>query len=85
MMAEPAVIGASPEKKSLQLSAAHGGRPRLLLAEVVEAVIANLRGQTPLFEKLDVCDGAALDAVFAEYQPAAVVQTWVAVCCWTRA
>ncbi|UXH79512.1 UDP-glucose 4-epimerase GalE [Roseateles amylovorans] len=35
--------------------------------------LAELSGQTPLFEKLDVCDGAALDAVFAEYQPAAVV------------
>ncbi|PIM53115.1 UDP-glucose 4-epimerase GalE [Roseateles chitinivorans] len=35
--------------------------------------LAELSGQTPLFEKLDVCDGAALDAVFNEYQPAAVV------------
>ncbi|WP_431099873.1 UDP-glucose 4-epimerase GalE [Roseateles noduli] len=35
--------------------------------------LAELSGQTPLFEKLDVCDGAALDAVFSEYQPAAVV------------
>ncbi len=35
--------------------------------------LAELSGQTPLFEKLDVCDGAALDAVFAEYRPAAVV------------
>jgi CheY-like chemotaxis protein len=38
MMAEPVVIGASPEKKSLQLSAAHGGRPRLLLAEDCDPV-----------------------------------------------
>ena len=37
-MAEPVVIGASPEKKSLQLSAAHGGRPRLLLAEDCDPV-----------------------------------------------
>lgn len=35
--------------------------------------LAELSGQTPLFEKLDVCDGAALDAVFNEYKPAAVV------------
>ena len=35
--------------------------------------LAELGGQTPLFEKLDVCDGAALDAVFNEYKPAAVV------------
>lgn len=35
--------------------------------------LTELSGQTPLFEKLDVCDGAALDAVFSEYQPAAVV------------
>ncbi|WP_431050664.1 UDP-glucose 4-epimerase GalE [Roseateles sp. L2-2] len=35
--------------------------------------LAELSGQTPLFEKLDVCDGAALDAVFQEYRPAAVV------------
>jgi len=35
--------------------------------------LAELSGQTPLFEKLDVCDGAALDAVFNEFQPAAVV------------
>ena len=35
--------------------------------------LAELSGQTPLFEKLDVCDGAALDSVFGEYRPAAVV------------
>ncbi|WP_343604284.1 UDP-glucose 4-epimerase GalE [Roseateles sp.] len=35
--------------------------------------LAELSGQTPLFEKLDVCDDAALDAVFNEYKPAAVV------------
>ncbi len=35
--------------------------------------LAELSGQTPLFEKLDVCDGAALDAMFNEYKPAAVV------------
>ncbi|MBB3194459.1 UDP-glucose 4-epimerase GalE [Roseateles terrae] len=35
--------------------------------------LAELSGQTPLFEKLDVCDAAALDRVFSEYQPAAVV------------
>jgi len=38
MMAEPAVIGASPERKSLRLEAAHGGRPRLLLAEDCDPV-----------------------------------------------
>jgi len=35
--------------------------------------LAELSGQTPLFEKLDVCDAAALETVFAEYKPAAVV------------
>ena len=38
MMAEPAVVGASPEKKSLRLEAPHGGRPRLLLAEDCDPV-----------------------------------------------
>ncbi|SEK51990.1 UDP-glucose 4-epimerase [Roseateles sp. YR242] len=35
--------------------------------------LAELSGQTPLFEKLDVCDAAALETVFADYKPAAVV------------
>ena len=38
MMAEPAVLLAGPEKKSLKLEAAHGGRPRLLLAEDCDPV-----------------------------------------------
>ena len=37
-IAEPAVIGASPEKKSLRLEAPNGGRPRLLLAEDCDPV-----------------------------------------------
>ena len=35
--------------------------------------LAELSGQTPLFERLDVTDADALDAVFSRYQPAAVV------------
>ncbi|WP_067068612.1 UDP-glucose 4-epimerase GalE [Roseateles chitosanitabidus] len=35
--------------------------------------LAALSGQTPVFEKLDVCDAAALDGVFREHKPAAVV------------
>ncbi len=38
MMAEPASVVAAPEKKSLKLEAAHGGRPRLLLAEDCDPV-----------------------------------------------
>ena len=37
-MAEPAVLSASVERKSLKLSARHGGRPRLLLAEDCDPV-----------------------------------------------
>jgi len=35
--------------------------------------LARLSGSTPVFEKADVCDGAAMDAVFARHQPTAVV------------
>jgi UDP-glucose 4-epimerase len=35
--------------------------------------LAELSGQAPLFERLDVTDADALDAVFSRYQPAAVV------------
>lgn len=38
MMPNPVVSGASLETKSLKLSAAHGGRPRLLLAEDCDPV-----------------------------------------------
>lgn len=35
--------------------------------------LARLSGQTPEFEKADVCDAAALDSVFERHKPAAVV------------
>ncbi|RQO63001.1 UDP-glucose 4-epimerase GalE [Paucibacter sp. KBW04] len=41
-------------------------------AEVL-ARLERLSGQTPVFEKVDVCDTAALSAVFARHRPAAVV------------
>lgn len=41
-------------------------------AEVLER-LAQLSGQTPVFEQVDVCDAAALSAVFARHRPAAVV------------
>jgi len=41
-------------------------------AEVLKR-LAQLSGQTPVFEQVDVCDAAALGAVFARHRPAAVV------------
>lgn len=41
-------------------------------AEVLER-LAQLSGQTPVFEQVDVCDAVALSAVFARHRPAAVV------------
>ena len=35
--------------------------------------LATLSGQTPVFEQADVCDPAAMAAVFARHQPQAVV------------
>jgi UDP-glucose 4-epimerase len=35
--------------------------------------LARLSGQQPVFERTDVCDGAAMEAVFARHKPSAVV------------
>lgn len=35
--------------------------------------LATLSGRTPVFERADVCDAAAMDAIFARHRPAAVV------------
>lgn len=40
--------------------------------EVLER-LATLSGHTPRFERADVCDAAAMDAIFARHRPAAVV------------